>query len=309
LSVSLGAKDAEAQAFRAQIQQVEGRLPQLEAEKKMAVQTRSFSAAKQFTQEIKILEQQRETLNGQLETVRASLSNMRQELASLREEEDAKQTTRDIVEKEVEVHEVAVLAEQQNDLRALLRRHIRFSRDAPCVIMFDLFSVELEATKKQIVSLCEKHDLEVPAVTENSDSDDGGGGAPPVVEEASPGAAEVELEDAEVLREEIAALENQCDARTAEIKSLEAQVGEAVENDDFDTAEVLDKQLTDGQAALAGLQKRKVEKEAVLARVVERAARGPPTPKEDPPPVELDVSPSKQAQCHRRQYLEEAFVL
>ena len=31
--------------------------------------------------------------------------------------------------------EVAVLAEQQNDLRALLRRHIRFSRDAPCVIM------------------------------------------------------------------------------------------------------------------------------------------------------------------------------
>ena len=44
------------------------------------------------------------------------------------------------------------------------------------------------------------------------------------------------------------------------------------------------------------------------ATQVERAARGPPTPKEDPPPVEPDVSPSKQAQCHRRQYLEEAFV-
>merc|ERR1719454_1092276 len=110
----------------------------------MAVQARSFAAAKQFTQEIKDLEQQRDSLNEQLETVRTSLSNMRQELASLREEETAKQKTKDLVEKEVEVHEVAVLAEQQNDLRALLRSHRRLSRDAPCVIMFDLFSVELE---------------------------------------------------------------------------------------------------------------------------------------------------------------------
>lgn len=119
LSARSAAQEAEAAKLRCQIDAIGQALPALEAEKKLAVASRSFKEAGRLTEDIRRREDDRKAFEAQLESLQGALASAREALAACRQAEEGSQAELLGAEERCAKEELRVLRRQVNDLEAL----------------------------------------------------------------------------------------------------------------------------------------------------------------------------------------------
>lgn len=121
LSATSASQEAEAAKLRSQIDAHVQMLPSLEAEKKLAVASRSFKEAGRLTEEIRRRQEGKEKFEAELESLQAGLAAAREALATSRQSEQEAQVELLKVEENCAIEELRVLRHQVADLEELCK--------------------------------------------------------------------------------------------------------------------------------------------------------------------------------------------
>lgn len=279
LSTNSAGQEAAAAKLRSQVDATVEILPSLEAEKKLAVASRSFKEAGRLTEEIRRREEGKKKIEAELESLQASLATAREELAACRQTEQNAQEELLKVEGTCAVEELRVLRHQVSDLEDLCK--------APSLSTSArrLYNQEVSVLKHQQEHLAKKYSIETASLediaaetieglqdgevqqetAEDSMSEPEADFSSPVpngsseLQGAQPAALsedEVRQDDAqegpdvaavtsedcspEALSERAAAVASAIDDFKAELGSLEPEIERACEVEDFDLAEELE---------------------------------------------------------------------
>jgi len=280
LSTSSMSQEAEAAKLRSQIDATAQALPGLEAEKKLAVASRSFKEAGRLTEEIRRREEGKKKFEQELESLQAGLASAREELAACRQGEQDAQEELLSVEEKCAFEELRVLRHQVCDLEDL-RKSPSLGASAQ-----RLYSKEVEVLKRQQEHLSKKYGVELASLedipmetiaalqegeeAQQPDDSDSESDAPEAAEEALPNgnsepqgvvemspASDVEMlkadehpqpkdedEDPEAssmsAAERAAALKEMIAEVKVKADALEPQIEKACEVENFDLAEELE---------------------------------------------------------------------
>jgi len=155
LSATSASQEAEAAKLRSQIDAHVQMLPSLEAEKKLAVASRSFKEAGRLTEEIRRRQEGKEKFEAELETLQAGLAAAREALATSRQSEQEAQVELLKVEENCAIEELRVLRHQVTDLEELCT--------SPALAATDrrLYEQEVCVMKRQQEHLSKKYSVDV----------------------------------------------------------------------------------------------------------------------------------------------------
>lgn len=185
LSATSASQEAEAAKLRSQIDGHVQMLPNLEAEKKLAVASRSFKEAGRLTEEIRRRQEGKEKFEAELEALQAGLAAAREALATCRQSEQEAQAELLKVEENCAVEELRVLRHQVTDLQELCKSPAlsvndrRLYEQEICVMqrqqehLSKKYSVDvatLEDIPKDVIGeLQDKNDMELPSESEEEE--------------------------------------------------------------------------------------------------------------------------------------------
>lgn len=317
LSTNSAGQEAAAAKLRSQVDATVEILPSLEAEKKLAVASRSFKEAGRLTEEIRRREEGKKKIETELESLQASLATAREELAACRQTEQNAQEELLKVEGTCAVEELRVLRHQVSDLEDLCKSP-SLSASAR-----RLYNQEVSVLKHQQAHLAKKYNIETESLEdiaaetieglqdgevqkETADSmseAEADYSCSPVPNGSSelPGTQPTALSEDEVrqddvqevtsedcspeaLSERAAAVASAIEDFKAELESLEPEIERACEVEDFDLAEELESQrktltqkLEDAVQELATLR-RKLDENGSVEK--EEPAQEEDTPEE-----------------------------
>ncbi|CAJ1327572.1 unnamed protein product [Effrenium voratum] len=164
LSARSASQEAEAAKLRSQIDASVQALPSLEAEKKLAVASRSFKEAGRLTEEIRRREEGKKKFEAELESLQAELASAREALAECRQSEQDSQGELLKVEENCAVEELRVLRHQVSDLEELCKLPSVSSSDRR------LYEQEVSVLKHQQEHLAKKYNID-PAGLEDIPTD------------------------------------------------------------------------------------------------------------------------------------------
>ncbi|CAE7570318.1 unnamed protein product [Symbiodinium sp. CCMP2456] len=158
LSTNSAGQEAAAAKLRSQVDATVEILPSLEAEKKLAVASRSFKEAGRLTEEIRRREEGKKKIETELESLQASLATAREELAACRQTEQNAQEELLKVEGTCAVEELRVLRHQVSDLEDLCK--------APSLSASArrLYNQEVSVLKHQQAHLAKKYSIETESL-------------------------------------------------------------------------------------------------------------------------------------------------
>lgn len=185
LSSASAGQEAEAAKLRSQIDIHVEMLPKLEAEKKLAVTSRSFKEAGRLTEEIRRRDEEKKTLEAKLETLQAGLQGAREELATCRQAEQEAEAELLKVEETCAIEELRVLRHQVKDLEDLCKSlsitDRRLYEQEIAVLrhqqehLSKKYSVNLasleDISQEVIEELQEKNDMELPSDDEEEEAE------------------------------------------------------------------------------------------------------------------------------------------
>ncbi|CAE7241350.1 AL1 [Symbiodinium pilosum] len=154
LSTSSASQEAAAAKLRSQIDATVEVLPSLEAEKKLAVASRSFKEAGRLTEEIRRREEGKKKIEAELESLQAGLATAREELASCRRNEQDAQEELLRVEGKCAIEELRVLRHQVRDLEDLCKS------SSLSATARQLYVQEVSVLKHQQAHLAKKYSIE-----------------------------------------------------------------------------------------------------------------------------------------------------
>eukprot|EP00931_Biecheleriopsis_adriatica_P086285 TRINITY_DN60995_c0_g1_i1.p1 TRINITY_DN60995_c0_g1~~TRINITY_DN60995_c0_g1_i1.p1 ORF type:complete len:1117 (+),score=359.09 TRINITY_DN60995_c0_g1_i1:45-3395(+) len=216
LSASSASQEAEAAKLRSQIDAAVQALPGLEAEKKLAVASRSFKEAGRLTEEIRRRDEDKKKFETELEALQAGLASAREALGSCRQSEQDAQAELLRTEESCALEELRVLRHQVSDLEELCKTPSLSSSDRR------LFEQEVCIFQRQQEHLSKKHKIglesleQIPAETiqklqECAPADESEESELSAAEEAMPNGtsdspgreAHPEIEEAHSAREEV----------------------------------------------------------------------------------------------------------
>eukprot|EP00434_Breviolum_minutum_P023678 symbB.v1.2.020888.t1/scaffold1778.1/size101634/8 len=155
LSATSASQEAEAAKLRSQIDAHVQMLPSLEAEKKLAVASRSFKEAGRLTEEIRRRQEGKEKFEAELETLQAGLAAAREALATSRQSEQEAQVELLKVEENCAIEELRVLRHQVTDLEELCKSPALAANDRR------LYEQEVCVMKRQQEHLSKKYSVDV----------------------------------------------------------------------------------------------------------------------------------------------------
>jgi len=250
---ALAGREAEAAKLRSQIDTIKLQMPALEAEKKLAVSSRSFKEAGRISEDIRKREEERKALEVELDKIQGELNTTRESVTACHQDEE--QALAELTEAEAtcDVEEARILQRQFCDLEKLRARKSAGESER------SILEQESRVISKARDHLIEKHSLAVgslePIPSEgeedpvSSEAEDEEAIAttsqtrtpePPTLKEAHLQTMSAEEMVAAGSRiGELAELRVGLDAR---ISAFEKQIEEACEAEDYDRAEELEEQ-------------------------------------------------------------------
>lgn len=154
LADSAAALETEAGKQRAQIDAIMVQLPQLEAEKKAAVSSRSFKEAGRLAEEIKRRDESRGGLEKELDGIQASLGGMREQLAASRSTEETAQAALLEAESTCAVETLRVMRKQVRDLKKLSRTGTAIAIDESDRNVLERELVVVERCQEHLTQKC-----------------------------------------------------------------------------------------------------------------------------------------------------------
>lgn len=158
LSSSSENQEAKAAKLRRQVDAAIQALPGLEAEKKLAVSSRSFKEAGRLTEEIRRREEDRKNSEAELESIQSALSSAREALSKSRQSEQDAQAELLQTEERCALEELRVLRHQQRDLEELCK--------TPSLSLSDrqLYEHETSVVQRQQEHLSKKHNIDLSSL-------------------------------------------------------------------------------------------------------------------------------------------------
>jgi hypothetical protein len=297
LASSLAAKEADTSKLRSQLDAIRIQMPTLEAEKKVAVASRSFKEAGRLAEEIRKCTENQATYEAELEKLQGELTAQREKLAGSRQIEEAAQGELMAAEAKSGAEELRVLQRQICDLDKL--------RQSSCMSATEriLFEEEERVFKSAQTHLAEKYGValdtleEIPSDREADDSEEVSEGEeePPsspvetsMANQAPPEVAKAPI-DVETLmqrREELELIERESSER---MNSLDKEIEEACESDQFDKAEELE---ADRQLAEKALENARTERLAIETDLEEELGPDWKSPPLDGGAQEVELAPA-----------------
>eukprot|EP00930_Biecheleria_cincta_P027263 TRINITY_DN19148_c0_g1_i1.p1 TRINITY_DN19148_c0_g1~~TRINITY_DN19148_c0_g1_i1.p1 ORF type:complete len:1219 (+),score=325.67 TRINITY_DN19148_c0_g1_i1:54-3659(+) len=160
LSSSSENQEAEAAKLRRQVDAAVQALPGLEAEKKLAVASRSFKEAGRLTEEIRRREEDRKNFEAQLESIQSALTSAREALSKSRQGEHDAQAELLQTEARCALEELRVLRHQQRDLEELCRTPALSSSDR------QLYEQETSVVQRQQEHLSKKYEIDLSSLAD-----------------------------------------------------------------------------------------------------------------------------------------------
>jgi len=271
LSSSSENEEAEAAKLRRQVDSAIQALPGLEAEKKLAVASRSFKEAGRLTEEIRRRDEDRKNFEAKLESIQSALTSAREALSKSRQSEQDAQAELLQTEERCASEELRVLRLQQRDLEELCK--------SPSLSLSDrqLYEQETSVVQRQQEHLSQKYNIalnsvaDIPAETleklrsefpvGNDDVDEldvseeeklqipNGSSEPAESQEAESAAPQAAVSPASEPSLDRHALQSRLDeftARREELKAkeddFEEQINKAVDEERFEAAEELEEE-------------------------------------------------------------------
>jgi len=162
ITKKLQARHNESANLKSQLGTIDVSLPQMEANKKLAVSSRNFKEAGQIASEMKRLVEEKERIEATLAAEGAELAELQQEMESAQKEDTEKQGKFKEAEAEYDMKEIKILEKQICDLRNLSER----SQRKGYLESRRLFDTEIEICTMSITHLLQKHRLDTNDVLE-----------------------------------------------------------------------------------------------------------------------------------------------
>mmetsp|Transcript_20363 Transcript_20363/g.36407 ORF Transcript_20363/g.36407 Transcript_20363/m.36407 type:complete len:1107 (-) Transcript_20363:84-3404(-) len=313
LSAGSANQEAEAAKLRSQIDASVQALPGLEAEKKLAVASRSFKEAGRLTEEIRRREEEKKTFESQLESLQAGLASAREALATCRQGEQDAQAELLRTEESCAVEELRVLRHQVRGLEELCKRPALDSSDRR------LYEQEICVAQRQQEHLSKKYSIVLDSLDEFSPetlasleegvcTEESAGDEDDDVEEiesdkvsmpngvsgslaaGSPAASGADISplsaseaeaakvilDPEEIQRRIDELTTQVADSKAKETALESQIEDACREENFELAEELEEQRKGLTTAVEESEKELMKLKASLGEVLEANSKDAP---------------------------------
>jgi len=157
---SLEEDEAEAAKLRGQIDTIQQQIPSLEAEKKLAVSSRSFKEAGRISEEIKKREEDKRHYEAGLQLLQDGLRGAREQLTEFRQAEEQAQEELLEVEAKCGQEEIRILQRQMRDLETLSSKISSTSDE------FQLLLEELQFLRGWQENLAAKHSVSLEDLSE-----------------------------------------------------------------------------------------------------------------------------------------------